>query len=212
MSRVLIADDHPLVLSGIETMLRQSNFHVVAVLNNGNAVLDSLPSANPDILLLDVQMPGRTGMDVLRTLRQRGDNRAVVLLTASVSDADLVEALHLGVNGLMLKDSAPSLLLTCLEQVQRGARWIDRGLLERGLDLTLSGNASGGDPLTNLTPREKAIANLIGTGMRTKEVALELGLTEGTVKVWLHRIYEKVGVNNRTELALLVREDQHAKS
>jgi two-component system nitrate/nitrite response regulator NarP len=114
--------------------------------------------------------------------------------------------LQLGVNGLLLKDSAPGLLLTCLEQLCRGQRWIDKALLERGLELTLSGNGGGSGSLTSLTPRENAIARLIAKGMRNKEVASELELTEGTVKVWLHRIYEKLGVNNRTELALMVRE------
>jgi two-component system nitrate/nitrite response regulator NarP len=206
MTKVLLADDHPLVLSGIQTVLLETRFKVVAAVDNGNAVLEALPQLEPEILIMDLRMPGRSGLDVLRTLRQRGDSRLVVILTAHVNDRDLVEALQLGVNGLLLKDSAPALLLTCLEQLSRGQRWIDKALLERGLELTLSGNGGGSGSLTSLTPRENAIARLIAKGMRNKEVASELELTEGTVKVWLHRIYEKLGVNNRTELALMVRE------
>jgi two-component system nitrate/nitrite response regulator NarP len=209
MIKVLLADDHPLVLSGIETVLRETRFKVVTTVDNGNAVLEALPQVEPEILIMDLRMPGRSGLDVLRTLRQRGDSRLIVILTAHVNDRDLVEALQLGVNGLLLKDSAPGLLLTCLEQISRGQRWIDKALLERGLELTLSGNGGGSGSLTSLTPRENAIARLIAKGMRNKEVASELELTEGTVKVWLHRIYEKLGVNNRTELALMVR-DQNA--
>jgi two-component system nitrate/nitrite response regulator NarP len=209
MTKVLLADDHPLVLSGIETVLRETRFEVVTTVDNGNAVLESIPQVEPEILIMDLRMPGRSGLDVLRTLRQRGDSRLIVILTAHVNDRDLVEALQLGVNGLLLKDSAPGLLLTCLEQLCRGQRWIDKALLERGLELTLSGNGGGSGSLTSLTPRENAIARLIAKGMRNKEVASELELTEGTVKVWLHRIYEKLGVNNRTELALMVR-DQNA--
>lgn len=208
MTTILIADDHPLILTAVESVLRDSLFKVVAAFNNGNAVLDSLSNLNPDILLLDLKMPGRSGLDVLRTLRQRGDGRPVVLLTAFVNDRDLVEALQLGVNGLILKEGAPGLLVTCLQQIKNGQRWIDRGLLQRGLELTLNGTEGGGEPLTSLTPREKAIARLTAKGLRNREVATELGLTEGTVKVWLHRIYEKLGVNNRTELSLLVREQQ----
>jgi two-component system nitrate/nitrite response regulator NarP len=206
MTKVLLADEHPLVLSGIETVLRETRFKVVTTVDNGNAVLEALPQLEPEILIMDLRMPGRSGLDVLRTLRQRGDSRLIVILTAHVNDRDLVEALQLGVNGLLLKDSAPGLLLTCLEQLCRGQRWIDKALLERGLELTLSGNGGGSGSLTSLTPRENAIARLIAKGMRNKEVASELELTEGTVKVWLHRIYEKLGVNNRTELALMVRE------
>jgi two-component system, NarL family, nitrate/nitrite response regulator NarL len=203
MTTILIADDHPLVLSGIESVLRDSGFQIVAVVGNGNAVLECLGTTRPDILLLDVNMPGRTGLEILRTLRSRGDQRAVVLLTASLRDSELVEALQLGVNGFMLKDGAASVLVTCLNQVRNGQRWIDRTLLERGLDLTLNGNIADQDALAPLTPRERAIARLVARGMRNKEVAEELGLTEGTVKVWLHRIYEKLGISNRTELAIL---------
>lgn len=207
MTRILIADDHPLVLSGVENVLRDSGYEIVAMVDNGDAVLDCLPTTRPDILLLDVNMPGKSGLDVLRTLRSRGDSRAVVLLTAWLRDSDLVEALQLGVNGFMLKDGAASLLITCLNQVRGGHRWIDRSLLERGLELTLNGQAEH-DALSPLTKRERAIAHLVGKGMRNKEVAEELGLTEGTVKVWLHRIYEKLGISNRTELAILTHEQQ----
>ena len=206
MTRLLIADDHPLVLSGIENVLRDSGFEIVGLVDNGNAVLDCIATTRPDILLLDVNMPGRSGLDVLRTLRSRGDTRPVVLLTASLRDGDLVEALQLGVNGFMLKDGAAALLVTCLNQVRNGQRWIERSLLERGLELTLNGQVDGQDGLSPLTPRERAIAHLVAKGMRNKEVAQELGLTEGTVKVWLHRIYEKLGISNRTELAILTHE------
>lgn len=206
MTRLLIADDHPLVLSGIENVLRDSGFEIVGLVDNGNAVLDCIATTRPDILLLDVNMPGRSGLDVLRTLRSRGDMRPVVLLTASLRDGDLVEALQLGVNGFMLKDGAAALLVTCLNQVRNGQRWIERSLLERGLELTLNGQVDGQDGLSPLTPRERAIAHLVAKGMRNKEVAQELGLTEGTVKVWLHRIYEKLGISNRTELAILTHE------
>ena len=206
MTRLLIADDHPLVLSGIENVLRDSGFEIVGLVDNGNAVLDCIATTRPYILLLDVNMPGRSGLDVLRTLRSRGDMRPVVLLTASLRDGDLVEALQLGVNGFMLKDGAAALLVTCLNQVRNGQRWIERSLLERGLELTLNGQVDGQDGLSPLTPRERAIAHLVAKGMRNKEVAQELGLTEGTVKVWLHRIYEKLGISNRTELAILTHE------
>jgi len=210
VTRVLIADDHPLVLSGIESVLGSSGFRVVAALNNGVEILDRVAEFNPEILLLDINMPGRTGLEVLRSLRERGDKRPVVLLSAEIDDRNLIEALQLGVNGLILKDDAPGMLLACLAQVQRGQRWVDRNLLERGLDLTLNGPGNEDTPLAALTPRETTIARLVGRGMRNKDIGAELGLTEGTVKVWLHRMYEKLGANNRTELALLVHSDEHS--
>jgi two-component system nitrate/nitrite response regulator NarP len=145
-------------------------------------------------------------MDVLRTLRSRGDRRPVVLLTAQLDNADLVEAIKLGVDGILLKDGAQSLLLTCLDSVRGGTRWVDKGLLERALDLTMSGGAERNDPFADLTAKERAVAGLVAQGLRNKNIAAELGITEGTVKVYLHRIYEKVGVSNRTELALFARD------
>jgi two-component system nitrate/nitrite response regulator NarL len=107
MTKVLLADDHPLVLSGIETVLRETRFKVVTTVDNGNAVLEALPQVEPEILIMDLRMPGRSGLDVLRTLRQRGDSRLIVILTAHVNDRDLVEALQLGVNGLLLERLSP---------------------------------------------------------------------------------------------------------
>jgi two-component system nitrate/nitrite response regulator NarP len=188
-------------------VLRDTSFHVVAALDSGSDVLDAVAEKNPELLLLDINMPGRTGVEILRILRERGDKRPIVLLSAAIHDPVLVDALQLGVNGLILKDDAPGMLLTCLAHVRNGQRWIDRNLLERGLDLTLNGQSSGNAPLAELTPRETAIAKLVARGLRNREIGNDLGLTEGTVKVWLHRIYEKLGVSNRTELALLVRSE-----
>jgi two-component system nitrate/nitrite response regulator NarP len=204
MTRLLIADDHPFILSGVEGVLQGTGFEIVAKVNDGQAVLDALASAQPDILLLDVAMPGRSGFDVLRTLRARGDKRPIILLTASLDDPLLLEAMDLKVEGLVLKEGAQNLLLDCLNSVRQGGRWIDPALLERTLELTSNGGTPP-DPLAAITARERAIVGLVAQGVRNREIGDELGITEGTVKVYLHRIYEKLGVTNRTELALLVR-------
>jgi two-component system nitrate/nitrite response regulator NarP len=206
MTRILIADDHPIMLSGIEAILRDTEYSVVAKLADGAAVLDALAVARPDILVLDVRMPEQTGLNVLRTLRANGDQRPVVLLTASLDDNDLLEAIQLGVNGIILKDGAQNLLLRCLEDVRNGRRWIEKSLLERALEISMSGGSESRDGLDKLSKRERAIVELVAQGMRNRNVASELGITEGTVKVYLHRIYEKLGVSNRTELAIYARD------
>jgi two-component system nitrate/nitrite response regulator NarP len=204
MTRLLIADDHPFIIAGLEAILRGTEFDVVCRVPDGQEALEALPASRADILLLDVSMPGRGGVDVLRILRSRSDNHPVVLLTASLDDNLLLEALQLQVNGIVLKESAQEQLLECLQAVRAGRRWIEQGLMQKALKLTSEGAAST-DPLAAVTTRERAVVELVAQGLRNREIATELGMTEGTVKVYLHRIYEKLQVTNRTELALLVK-------
>jgi two-component system nitrate/nitrite response regulator NarP len=205
MHTVLIADDHPIVRSGVEGLLRNSCYDVVGAVSDGAAVLEQLAASQPDILLLDVQMRNRSGIDILRVLRSRGDNRPIVLLTASLTVAASIEALKLGVNGIVLKDSAPELLIRCLDTVARGGRWIDRSVLEMAVATSIE---PGSGTLDKLTVKERAIAGLVAQGRRNREIGTELGMAEATVKVHLYRMYEKLGVANRTELALIITKGQ----
>ncbi|HEY0625843.1 MAG TPA: response regulator transcription factor [Allosphingosinicella sp.] len=201
MTRVLVAEDDPLTLSGIEALLSNSNYEIVASVGDGAAVLEELPKARPDLLILDVDMPKRSGIDVLRTLRGRGDRRPVVLLTGRIADGVAFDAMQAGLDGLVIKARAPSVLLTCLDAVCQGKRWIDHEILQKMMDLSLSGGAA--DPLQGLSTRERAVVGLLLQGLRNRDIASELNVTEGTVKVHLHNIYEKLGVGSRTELVIL---------
>jgi two-component system nitrate/nitrite response regulator NarL len=209
MSRILIADDHPLMLSGLEAVLRDTPYQVVGKARDGIELLNLLPTSRPDILIVDINMPGRSGIEVLRTLRSKGDRRPVILLTADLHDDALADALDLDVNGIILKEGAETLLITCLDQVARGGRWIDGGIVQRALDIARKGAVDRG-PLAQLTVRERAIAQLVGQGLRNREIGEELGLTEGTVKVALHRIYEKLSIESRVDLAMLARDAERS--
>lgn len=210
MTKVLVADDDPLTLSGIELLLASSNFQVVATARSGMEVLDSLGAARPELLILDIRMPERSGLDVLRTLRGRGDTRPIVLLTGSINDQSAKEAMDLGVNGLVIKSTAPRDLLICLDAVMQGRRWFDQDVMQRAMEL--AGGPARSDPLEGLSPRERGIAALVQRGLRNKEIADELGLTEGTVKVHLHKIFEKLDLRSRTDLILLARGESDAET
>jgi two-component system nitrate/nitrite response regulator NarP len=201
MTKVLVADDDPLTMAGITALLDSTNFTVVAKVHTGAAVLEALGSARPQLLILDNDMPERSGLDVLRSLRSKGDERAVVLLTGSLSDDLAREAVKLSVNGIVIKATAPRDLLLCLESVVQGRRWLDQEVMQRVMEQAMSPEARR-DPFDVLSPRERAVVSLVRRGLRNKEIADELGLTEGTVKVHLHKVFDKLGVRGRTELIL----------
>jgi two-component system, NarL family, nitrate/nitrite response regulator NarL len=197
--RILLADDHPMISTAIEALLRGTQFEIVGMASTGEQALAKIEETKPDILLLDLQMPGGTGMDVLRRVRSDGSRMKIVLLTAAIDDASLVEAKNLRAQGMVLKNSDPAYLLECLDRVGSGGRWIDPELTERSKQL----NETLADrDIPTLTPRERQLINLVRKGMRNREIADELGVTEGTIKVYMHAIFEKVGVSSRTELAI----------
>lgn len=204
MTSVIVADDHPIIVSGLQSVLRDSEFRIEAVVADGRKVVETVDSLRPDILVLDVSMPGRDGIEVLAELRARRAPCRVVLLTAGVSDESLLRALELGVEGIVLKEDAASSLVRALDKVRGGGRAIDAGLLQRAVDLRMGGTQASS--LSSLSPRELMVARRVAEGQRNREIADALAISEGTVKVHLHKIYEKLGITNRTELALLARD------
>lgn len=199
MADIVVADDHPIMLSGIEAVLSAAGHRIVSSSSTGAG---ALAAVGGDLFLIDQWMPGGTGIDVLRALRVRGDQRPLILMTASINADRLQEALDLGVAGIVLKASMPAQLLACIRDVLAGRRWIDPALRaspSAGPALRPAG------PLDQLTSRERAIVQLVASGLRNRDIGLRQGMTEGNVKVTLHRIYERLGISNRVELAMLAR-------
>jgi two-component system, NarL family, nitrate/nitrite response regulator NarL len=198
---ILVADDHGFIRTGVEAVLRDSRFEIVAATASGEETLAAIDTHDPEIVLLDIKMPGMSGVQVLETLRTRGDRRRVVILTAELSDTNLLAVMRAGVEGVVSKEGAGDGLVEVLERVATGERVIAPDLLQRALDLSLRPEGVG--PLDRLTPREKRIARLVARGMRNRDIGAELEIGEGTVKVYLHTMYQKLGIENRTELALM---------
>lgn len=197
--RILLADDHPMISTAIEALLRGTDFEIAGMASTGEQAIQKVAELKPDILLLDLQMPGGTGMDVLRRIRSNGSRLKIVLLTAAIDDASLLEAKSLRVQGMVLKNSDPAYLLECLELVARGGRWVDPELEERTRRLS---ETLGEREVHPLTPRERELISLVRKGLRNRDIAEQLGVTEGTIKVYLHALFEKLGVSSRTELAI----------
>lgn len=201
MTTVLIADDHAFIRAGVEAVLAPTDYHIVAAVGSGREALAAIAQHNPAICVFDVTMPDGDGVSTLQKLRATGDQRPVVLLTAQIDDARLLDAMEAGVNGIVGKEGAEETLLDTLATV------LDGGVVI-GPDLQLRAKAETArrqtpSPLAALTPRERTIAVLIARGHRNRDIAAELGITEGTIKVYLHTLYQKLGVENRTELAVL---------
>ena len=199
MKRLLLADDHPMIRNAIEMLLRDTGFEIVGMTGTGQSTLEAMERLKPDIVLLDIQMPGGTGIEVLRRLRSARSAAKVVLLTAAIDDGALLEARALKVQGIVLKNSDPAFLLDCLESVAAGRSWLDPELKARARQLAAA--PSRGRPVP-LAPRERELIAFVAKGLRNREIAEQLGVTEGTVKVYLHAIFEKLGIGNRTELAI----------
>ena len=195
--RLLLADDHPMIRAAIEVLLRGTGFELVGMAGTGEATVEEVERLRPDMLLLDLQMPDGSGLDVLRRLRATKSPVRVVMLTAGIDDSALLEAQALKVHGIVLKNSDPAFLLECLETVREGRSWFDPELTKRARQL-----ASGLPRRIPLAPRERQLIGFVRKGLRNREIAEQLGVTEGTVKVYLHAIFEKLGVGNRTELAI----------
>ena len=198
---ILVADDHGFIRAGVEAVLQGSRFVVVAGAASGEETLDAIRDHDPDIVLLDLNMPGRGGVIVLETLRARGDRRKVVVLTAEVGDQDLARLIAAGVEGIVFKDGAEDALIEVLETVARGGRVIDPPLLDRARAAALKPRPVRLSEV--LTPREWLMATLVARGLRNRDIGQQMKIGEGTVKVYLHAIYQKLGIDNRTELALL---------
>jgi DNA-binding NarL/FixJ family response regulator len=199
--RLVIADDHPLILDGLEQLLRlEPDFSVLARCANGAEALAAVNAHVPDILVLDLQMPGLDGLAVLQALEQEPVAPRVVVLTAALDDEQIVAALRHGVRGVVLKSMAPNLLLRCLRKVHAGERWLEHQSTGLAIDRLLLREAGAREAAGLLTARETEIVRMVSSGMRNREIAAQLVVTEGTVKTHLHNIYEKLGVDSRLEL------------
>lgn len=207
MIRIVVADDHPFILDGLDQLFRaESNCQIVARAMNGEEALAAVETHRPDVLILDVRMPRMDGIELLRVLHQRGLPTKVVLLTASLDDARLLEAFRLGASGLVLKESAPRLLVQSVRQVAAGEQSWNGKAIAGALRLVLQREQAAASMSSQLTPREVEVTRMVAAGLRNKEIAARLAITEGTVKFHLHSIYEKLQIDGRYALMSYARD------
>ena len=201
MSRILVADDHPFFRLGVNAVLQMGGHEVIAMTGDGDSTLEAIGRDNPEIVLLDVRMPGRDGIATLKAMRERGDERPVIILTVEMTDGQLLEAIRARVNGIVFKHDGEDSLLKAVDAVRRGLTYLDSALIDKAVKH--ASNANPPSRLAVLTRKEREVAQHVARGLRNREIAALMTTTEGTVKVYLHSIYTKLGISNRTELAMI---------
>jgi len=216
--RVLLIDDHALVRKGIEELLQSRGVQVVASVGSGEEGVRRALELSADLILLDVKMPGMTGIETLKRLRASGVSAPVVMLTMSREDADLSAALRGGAKGYLLKDIEPEELVPALEAVVQGDNVVAHelvGTLARLVRGTGRPERVAGRPaalFAELTPRELEILKCIADGSSNKMIARALDITDGTVKLHVKAILRKLGMRSRVEAAVAAVEHGLGKS
>lgn len=204
--RVILADDHAIFLAGLVRLLEDDpDFTVVATATRSDEALRLISESRPDMVLLDVEMPPTSGLAVARAVKQDHPAARVILLTARLTDDQAVEALQLGVEGVVLKSMAPHQLLQCMKKVHAGGTWIESESTARALSRLRQRSDSDRAIGENLTAREIEVLRVAATGAPNREIARRLFISEGTVKMHLHSIYEKLSLSGRVDLMAYAR-------
>ena len=196
---LVLIDDHPLVLNGLEQLLSSDpDFRVLAKCGTAAEGLQAASSLDPDVLVLDLSLPDQNGLDVLRSL-DPSKRPAVVVLTASDDEEELLRAVSLGARGVVLKAMAPRVLEDCIRAVHAGGRWLN----VEGMDLSERlerREAIEGELAERLTPREMEILRLAAAGLDNDAIAAGLAISVGTTKIHLHHVYDKLHLTGRRDL------------
>jgi DNA-binding NarL/FixJ family response regulator len=202
--RILIADDHAMFRQGLRLLFEDhGDVVVVGEARDGHDALALTQRLTPDLLLLDVAMPGMSGLDVARQLHEAHSRTRVIVLSASVHRAEIPHMLKLGVRGIVAKESAVDLLLKAIRAVHAGEYWVERDIVgDLLVDLGRRESRRGAKRPFGLTPRELELVRLVATGLSNKDIARQCSLREDTVKHHMSNIFDKTGVSTRLELAL----------
>jgi len=208
--RIVIADDHPIVRDGLKKLLLlEDDFEIVGEAGDGREVLEKVQELDPDVLLLDLRMPNLDGLSALQALQQSNKHTRVIVLTASEDKNEFVQAMKLGCSGIVLKQTAPDLIVKSIRKVHAGEIWLDSHTtaavmrqFQTGTEANSMAPGGKGRERSPLSAREREIVALVAQGYKNKEMAEKMFISEQTVKNHLHNIFDKLGVSDRLELAL----------
>jgi DNA-binding NarL/FixJ family response regulator len=199
--RTVLVDDHTLFRDGVASLLLAWGHEVVGQAGDGREAIDLVDRTNPEVVLMDVRMPNLSGIEATAEIKSRHPEVAIVMLTVSEDEADLFRAIKAGAQGYLLKNLEAPQLKTMLEGVARGEPAITPATAARIIDEFLRAPGIPPQNAQRLTDREVEVLRLVTAGLRNREIAAELGISENTVKFHLKNIVEKLHAQNRAELA-----------
>jgi DNA-binding NarL/FixJ family response regulator len=205
--KVVIADDHRLIRESLRLVLYgEANIKVVGEASNGPEAIDVVTKLKPDVVLLDIYMPGMDGLDVIQPIKEKSPNTKVLMLTLAMDEDMIFETLKAGAKGYISKDASISDLFKAIKAVHQGELWVERKLISRFFDEETVTIAGGEDhPETTkegLTPREQEVLRCLTEGCTNKEIANALFISEKTVKTHLNSIFRKLNVTRRLQAIL----------
>lgn len=207
--RIVLADDHPIVRDGLRKLLvLEDDIEVVGEASDGRELLEIVQQTQPDVVVLDLRMPRMDGLSALQAFQQLATKPRVIVLTASEDKNEFVQAMKLGCSGIVLKQTAPDLIVKSIRKVHAGEIWLDSHTTAAVMRQFASpSEVMGGAPgrsreRSPLSQREREIVNLVAQGYKNREMAEKMFISEQTVKNHLHNIFDKLGVSDRLELAL----------
>ena len=200
--KIMIADDHSMIREGLKNLLElDGDIQVIAEAVDGEDCLEKLQLVKPDVLLLDINMPKKNGLEVLKSLKSRRSKLKVLVLTVHNEIEYLMKAVDIGVNGYVLKDSESAELKKAIFTVADGETYIQPSLIP-ALNAKMIETNKDAEKIKNLTKRELDVLKLLAVGMFNKEVGKRLEISERTVKNHVSNIFKKLGVTDRTQAAV----------
>ena len=200
--KIMIADDHSMIREGLKNLLElDGDIQVIAEAVDGEDCLEKLQLVKPDVLLLDINMPKKNGLEVLKSLKSRRSKLKVLVLTVHNETEYLMKAVDIGVNGYVLKDSESSELKKAIFTVADGETYIQPSLIP-ALNAKMIETNKDAEKIKSLTKRELDVLKLLAVGMFNKEVGKRLEISERTVKNHVSNIFKKLGVTDRTQAAV----------
>ena len=201
---ILVVDDHAVVREGLRTFLGlQDGFEIVGEAADGEEAVEQAEQLDPDVILMDLVMPNRDGVSAMQVLKERASRSRVIVLTSFLEDDRLLPALEAGAAGYLLKNSQPAELARAVRAAHAGEAIIDPTVAARLVRALSERPAAAAGALEGLTRRERDVLNLIAHGRSNKRIALELGISEKTVKTHVGHVLGKLGVTDRTQAAVL---------